>query len=297
MKKKAKKSVYEIATEKIIALLEEGTNPWQKPWTSIGGMPPMNYATKHPYRGINFFILSILYEDPYFLTWNQIKKMGGSVRKGAKSEMVFFWSWIELNKDGKKCKPGEKVDKKIPFLRYYRVFNAPDIEGIEFEYPDQPELKDHQKIAKCEAIVADTNATIISKDKSGAYYSPLRDHINMPEIGQFNSPEQYYSTLFHELTHWTGHESRLNRLRRDGKIAAFGDTEYSKEELVAEMGASFLCFHTGIENKTINNSAAYLKAWIDVLKGDSKLVVQAAAAAQKAVDLILGFAGGDEAGG
>ena len=276
-----KKSVFEIATNRMIALLESGTNPWRKPWRTSNRIPPMNYSSKRAYSGINFFLLSML-DDPFFMTFKQIEAKGGKVRKGAKGEIVFFWLWTFYDAKKRVTKDEKQAVKKIPSLRYYRVFNARDIEGIDFEYPTVEPLKENKKIEKIEAAIKATGAKIQHKGDQ-AYYSIVYDHINMPVIGRFENSDFYYSTLFHELGHWTGTKKRLDR-----EICnSFGDAKYSKEELVAEMTSAFLCSKFGIDNNELtHNSAAYLKGWIQALQGNSKLIITAATAAKKAFNFL-----------
>jgi len=282
-----KKNVYDIATEKILEHLEKGTVPWRKPWQPLnGGIAPQNYASKRVYRGLNFFLLAMTGEG-YFMTFRQVKKAGGNIRKGAKSMPVFFWNWIYLDADGKKVKDEADAYEKRAYMKFYRVFGASDIEGIEFEYPEGPELQQHERIERCEAIVAGTGANVISKDKNRAWYRPATDEVNIPDLEQFRTPESYYGTTFHELGHWTGHKSRLDRFNEETPTQ-FGDRDYSQEELVAEMTSAFLCAHAGIDtDEEIEQSAAYIDNWIKALKGNSRLVVYAAAQAQKAADYIL----------
>jgi antirestriction protein ArdC len=289
--KKSKNAVYQIVTDKITALLEAGTAPWRKPWKSVhgtNGIRPMNYKTKRPYSGINFFLLLCEFDNPYFLTFKQIGEMGGKVIKGEKSTPVFYWNWLHLDANGQKVKTREEADKSIPFLRFYKVFNATQIEGIEFETPPVIELKSNEKIDRCEAIVKGCkDLTLEFMNKAKAYYSPSLDIVNMPKIKQFDNSEEYYSTLFHELGHWTGHKTRLNRFKDGAKCAAFGSPEYSREELVAEMTSAFLCFDCQIDlPKLVQNQAAYLQGWLSILKADVKMVVTAAAQAEKAAKYI-----------
>ncbi|MDB4768735.1 zincin-like metallopeptidase domain-containing protein [Saprospiraceae bacterium] len=278
-----KKSVFEIATERIVTLLESGTNPWRKTWSASTTIPPMNYASKRVYSGINFFLLSML-ENPFFMTYKQIEKAGGHLKKGAKSEIVFYWLWTYYYANGKITKNENEAVKKIPNLRYYRVFNAPDIEGIEFEYPEHPQLKPNEKYDNCEQLIKSTNAAIEHINSNQPYYNFIKDFINMPVIGSFDNSDFYYATLFHELGHWTGAKQRLNRELPN----RYADEKYSKEELIAEMTSAFLCAEMGIDNNDLtDNSAAYLQGWINALKGDSKLIITAASAAQKAFNSII----------
>ena len=179
-----------------------------------------------------------------------------------------------------------KTTKRIPLLRYYTVFNLEQTTGI--ETPMEPHKQTFQPIERCEALVASMpQRPTLHHGEPRAYYRPLVDAINMPRPELFDSPEEYYSTLFHEMTHSTGHERRLNRPTLTD-LCPFGSTNYSKEELVAEMGAAFLCGVCGIENRTVDNSAAYIASWLRVLKNDKQMVILAAAQAQRAADFIQG---------
>ena len=224
-----------------------------------------------------------MFENPYWMTYKQIVQRGGHVKKGAKSEIVFYWLWTYFDANGKRTKNENEAVKKIPNLRYYRVFNAPDIEGIEFKYPEPPQLKPNEKYHHCEHLIESTGATIKHINSNQPYYNFVKDFINMPTIGSFDNSDFYYSTLFHELGHWTGHQSRLNREVPNH----YADEKYSKEELVAEMTSAFLCAEMGIDNNDLTgNQAAYLQGWIKALKGDTKLIITAASAAQKAFNFI-----------
>jgi antirestriction protein ArdC len=281
--------VEEIITARIMEKLEQGTVPWHKPWA--GGEYPKNLITKREYRGVNVFILSAMgHGSPFWLSFKQAQELGGCVRKGEKGCPVVFWKWLN-----KKDENGAITEDKFPMLRYYTVFNVNQIDGIdEKKIPALVQkYNELEKIEQCEAVVmAMPKRPEISHKEQRAYYMPSRDFVNMPKMESFDGSEEYYSTLFHELTHSTGHESRLNRKGvdcPDGSWSSFGSTPYAKEELVAEMGAAFLCGHCQIENKTIDNSAAYIKSWLKKLKDDSKMVIMAAAQAQKASDFILGI--------
>ena len=275
--------IYQMVTEQLVGMLEKGTIPWRKPWVGGEARFPRNMRSGRAYRGINQLILgSSPYGSAYWLSYKQAQEKGGQVRKGEKSYPVIFWKQIEVtDKDS-----GEQ--KKIPMLKYYRVFNVEQIDGI--EVPDAPTIQnpDWNPIREAEAIVGGMqNPPLIIHDEPRAYYRPSSDTVNMPKPGLFGQEEEYYSVLFHELTHSTGHESRLNR-PGISEISGFGSVKYSKEELIAEMGAAFLAAKAGIEQTTLENSAAYLQSWIKVLKGDPKLAIQAASQAQKAADHILG---------
>ncbi len=293
MKSDTKLDVYGIITERICSILESGTVPWQKPWRAAQGQLPSNFKSRKAYRGINVFLLLCTpFECPYWASFKQIKELGGNVKKGEKGFPVVFWLAGIKTKDGAAVIGANGKPEKTYLLRYYTVFNLEQCEGIKWEKPVSQEVMPFQAIESAERIVANMpNAPLIRHSGSRACYSPALDVVTMPEKETFASAAGYYATLFHELTHSTGHEKRLARkgiVSGEGQIAAFGDESYSKEELCAEMGSSFLCGHAGILHSTIANSAAYCENWLKALRGDSKLIVSAAAQAQKASDYILG---------
>jgi len=277
-----KTTVYQIVTNRIIEELEKGVIPWRKPWA--GGGLPVNFITKKPYRGVNCLLLWLSdYSEPYFLTFNQVNKLGGSIKPGSKSHIVVYWNWI----DSKTEKNSKGEPEKIPLLRYYRVFNIQQVSGIEYQSTTR-NLSIFEKNENCEQVFNHySNGPRLTHEEQRAYYRESADLVNMPKKETFFSSEEYYATLFHELIHSTGHSSRLNR---EGvvNVAAFGNEDYSKEELIAETGAAFLCARTGIENITLENSVAYIQSWLSVLKKDSRFLINATAHAQKAVDFITG---------
>jgi antirestriction protein ArdC len=280
--------VYQIVTDKIIAQLENGTVPWRRPWGGRSAMP-RNLVSGKPYRGINVFLLGCHgFESPFWLTFNQAKDLGGHVRKGEKSTPIVFWrEWEREAADG-------SVDK-IPILRFYSGFHLSQCEGIPADRIPAVERPEHAfaPIDRCEGIVVGYRGRpTIRHDFGRAFYRPNDDLVGMPRQTAFTSPEEYYSTLFHELAHSTGHRSRLNRQGIETAVS-FGSTDYGREELVAEMGAAFLCGTCGIETATLDNSAAYIAGWLKTIKRDVKLVTLAAAAAQRAVDHILGVSWGE----
>jgi antirestriction protein ArdC len=274
-------NVYEIVTQQVLQQLEAGVAPWRKPWrTDV----PCNLITGREYRGINPFLLAPQgYGSRYWLTFKQAAKLGGHVRKGEHSSIVTFWNVGQE----KLIRDANGIERRSrPFLlRFYRVFNLEQTEGIAEKLglgkasPRVPSLDD------CEAIVSAMPNPPKREQSDRAWYRPSIDSVGMPSRSLFNSSEEFYSTLFHELTHSTGHASRVGREGIE-QLNAFGTESYSKEELVAEMGAAMLCGVTGIVPRTIENSAAYLKTWIERLRGDSKLIVSAASQAQKAADYI-----------
>ena len=276
-----KLDLYEIVTQKIIDRLEAGVVPWQIPWRTKNGMP-RNLTSNRPYSGINFWMLLCLkYESPFYLTFEQVKALGGNIRKGEKATMVVFWKILESEeKDG--------TIKKTPFLRYYNVFNLTQTEGIDPKKIPDSEAFDHDfnSIAAADRIIYEwKDCPTIEWNHDHAYYSPLEDKVCMPNQRSFFHDEQVYSVLYHELTHSTGHRSRLGRHEKN-KDHTFG-SQYDQEELVAEMGAAYLCGITNIEQETIENNAAYIKSWIRTFQNDPKVLVLAAAQAQHAVNYIL----------
>jgi len=275
--------IYEHVTNTIIALLEKGTIPWRKPWRETG--LPRNLITGHVYTGINHLLLNCLpYEEQYYLTWKQIQSSAGSVLPGEKGHFVVFRKTIEVE---------DKIDRtkkeKHHLLRYYHVFNVAQCKDIPLRLIQKSDIVKRIKnpIEECEWVIEDykTCPQIMHTD-ARAYYSPMHDYINVPDIGLFTTSEGYYTTLFHEIIHSTGHTSRLNR-KEVMERPHFGDELYSIEELVAEIGACYLNSLVGIPNETIVNSAAYIQNWLTVLQNDKKFIIQASTRAQRAVDFIL----------
>ena len=285
----ARVDAYEKITEQITSMLENGTVPWRKPWNAAGSAPT-SLSTGKPYRGINVMILSMTalmegYGSPFWGTYKQITERGGQVNKGEKATHVTLWTKAESKKD----KNADGTPKTFMFMRTFPVFSVDQADWTDGVKPERPALTEHDPIAEAEALAAAylENGPSLSFGGGRAFYSPSRDAVQMPEMGAFHSPEEYYSTLFHELTHSTGHASRLER---DGVTEGhrFGDADYSKEELIAEMGAAFLCAETGINpDVTLANSASYIANWLKALKDDPKMIVQAASKAQKAAEFVV----------
>ena len=277
---------YDRITERIMALLAQGTVPWHKPWKAKTGWP-RNYVSKKPYRGINVFLLAAMsYESPFWLTFHQASQLGGTIRKGEKSCPVVFWKQFQVEDEVS----GEA--KKIPLLRIYHVFNAAQCDGLK-SISVTADITPLSAPTKPDEIVAFMpKRPEIKHGMSKAFYSPREDIVAMPDRARFENEAGYFATLFHELVHSTGNESRLNRVTL-AESSGFGSDPYCKEELIAEMGAAFLCGHAEIIERTIDNSAAYLNGWLDRLRNDKMLIVQAAAQAQKATDFILGRSGGE----
>ena len=272
-------TVYDIVTDRIIAALESGTVPWRKSWRSVDDLPK-NLISGKAYRGINVWLLSLSgYTSPWWVTYKQARGLGGSVRKGEKATPVVYYSRIDTKDvlpDGSK--------KQAWILRYYSVFNVAQCDGITTPAPVVADT--FVPIVAAQQIVEGMpHRPIITHGQGSAFYSPSADYVGMPDPGCFDTAENYHATLFHELVHSTGHASRLCR-NEVIKTTHFGSSDYSREELVAELGSAYLCGHAGI-TATLPQHAAYLKGWIKALRGDSRLILQAASAAQKAADYIL----------
>jgi antirestriction protein ArdC len=278
-----KVDVYKVITDRITQQMEKGIIPWRKPWASIGA--PKSLVSKKPYRGINAFILGCAsYGSPWWLSFKQVKDLGGRVKAGEKGWPVVFWRRFDKDEVDEKGKP-----KSFMVLRYYTVFNAEQTTGIEGKIPQPQVIRESSPIEECEKIVAGMpSRPEIKADGRRAFYNLTDDFVGMPAREQFESDAAYYKTLFHELVHSTGAEKRLGRFKKDVCQSMFGSESYSQEELVAEMGAAFLTAHAGVEVKAdMDNTVAYLQGWLKRLNDDRKLIVMAAAQAQKASDYIL----------
>lgn len=276
--------VYEIVTNRILEDLKKGTVPWQKPW--FGGNGAVSHINGKSYSLLNQFLLGCSGE---WLTYQQAIKEGGKVKKGEKGSIVVFWKFIEKKLDETDDNGVQKV-QRIPFLKYITVFEVGQCEGIKPKYSLKVE-NNIEADAKAEELYAnytEREGIITHKDGTQAFYRPKDDSITIPPIESFVNVAEYYSTLFHEAVHSTG---ALNRLCRDGVTSShfFGDETYSKEELIAEIGASMLNNITGLNTESSDrNSVAYIKHWMEELEKDKRLIVSASSKAEKAVKLILG---------
>lgn len=277
--------IYQVINNKIIELLAQGAVPWRKPWNAQSNYP-RNLFSKKPYRGVNVFLLACQkYSSPWWLTFKQVQEKNGHVVKGAKSTPVIFWKWLDkADPEATDCEVSKSG--KIPLLRYYNIFNLEQTEGIEIPEPEENHNEFDSITAAEEVIAAMPLCPDIRHGGNRACYSPALDYIQLPNQHTFDTIEEYYNTCFHELAHATGHSNRLGR-KSILEPSYFGSHEYSKEELVAEMGAAFLCGHCNIANSTIENSAAYIQGWLKSLNSDKTLLIHAAAQAQKAADYIL----------
>ena len=271
--------LYKEITERIMTQMENGVVPWRKPWIASG--KAISHTTGKPYSLLNQMMLG---KPGEYLTFKQCQAEGGKVKRGEKASMVVFWKWVEQEDE----ETHEK--KEVPFLRYYNVFHIDQCEGLRPKHiaaaamPNSAASND----AANEIIydyLSRSGVKMTHENGDRAYYQPMTDSVVIPERRQFAETAEFYSTIFHELTHSTGHESRLNRLE---KTAFFGTESYSKEELIAEIGAAALVNHCGIEtSSSFRNSTAYIQNWLSVLKNDKRFIVSAAGKAEKAISLIL----------
>lgn len=286
---------YQMVTDRICDLLESGVCPWARPWGTVADCA-FSRATGKPYSMLNQMLLadpekeytsiSELYADVAgeWLTYKQAQEAGGTVRKGEHGRRIVFFKMLE-----KEDESGEK--QKIPYLTAYTVFRVDQCDGIDQKHhTDGDEPHDVTTDQTAESVAADyvrrSGVTVNHVRGNQAYYSPALDTVVLPAMEQFHGTTEYYSTLFHELTHSTGHADRLNRL---SKIAAFGSDKYSVEELTAEIGSASILATLGIDTDgSLRNSAAYIKSWLSALRSDKRMIVTAAARAEKAVRMILG---------
>jgi antirestriction protein ArdC len=283
------KKPYEIITDQLIAELGKGYVPWHKPWSLANGEYPMS-VNGHTYNGINALILGLApYSDARWLTFLKAQSLDGTIRKGEKGyPVVFYKRQTVINKDA----PVESDDKELTtkpiwILRYYTVFNVEQCDNLNLPDIDPESLISPEDNVTAEDIIKRMpNSPSISFDGGNrAYYSPSQDSVHMPKKENFNTQDGMYATLFHELTHSTGHSSRLSRKDVE-EPSAFGCERYAKEELVAEFGSSFLCHESGVDNN-VPQHAAYIQSWYDKLKQNPKLLIIAASQGQKASDYIL----------
>ena len=295
--KKSKQDVIKDVCQKVTGRLIDAMKNSEVSWISeiVRSGRPMNYSTGKPYSGINWVILSILknYNSPCFMTFKQAQAAGYLVQPGEKSEQIFMYIPSYYEPDTRKKVPNEKVAQlsieelraleMVPFMQYANVFNIDQLRSAEDGSKLIPFSADNR--ADCETVISSwkNGPTVNIQDNTKAFYDSLTDVLSVPHRWKFASPAMYYGSIFHELVHATGHISRLNRL-------SLMDYENNRpfEELIAELGAAFLCNITGIQDETIfNNNTAYLKHWIEKMENDEKYFFRAAAAAQKAVDLIM----------
>ena len=287
-----RKDVYTRVTDRIIADLEQGVRTWIKPWHVEHAAGRITRPLRHngtPYRGMNILLLwgeAVLkgYAAPIWMTYKQSQELGGQVRKGEHGSLVVYANSITKTETDEN---GADVEREIPFMKGYVVFNVEQVEGLPAHYYAKPEnpLPLSERIENVDHFLTETRAEI-RHGGNMAYYAPGPDAIQLPPFEAFKDKESYYATALHELTHWTKHEKRLNR---DFGRQRFGDTGYAREELVAELGAAFLCADLGITPEIREDHAAYLGHWLNVLREDKRAIFSAAAHAQRAADYLVGL--------
>ena len=288
--------IYQEVTDRIIQQLEQGIIPWHKPWKmsglSIKGATDLrklafNRITKTAYSALNQMLLSRVGEYASYKQWQNV---GGKVKKGAKAEIVVFWKWIETKTKDPKTDEDKLV--KIPFLRYYQVFHIDDVDGVkpltfeEVKEPSETAFDPEEQAEELMNAYQEREDISIRYGGNSAFYAPMQDYIQLPERYQFGKKaSEFYSTAFHEIVHSTGHKDRLDR---ENFFAGFGSENYSKEELVAEIGSAGLLNLLNIETaSTFTNSVAYIQSWVKTLRNDKKMIVQASSKAEKAVRYII----------
>jgi len=284
--------VYDAVTAQVTDALTKGVIPWRRPWHSGHGLP-VNAVSKKPYRGVNVFLLSLSdHSDNRWLTFRQARELGGNVRRGERSAPVVFWKPWSI--EGTDQDSGEVIKWNIPLLRKYHVFNVCQCDGLELPPLDVENGRANERVERAEALVrAVPNPPTIREGGGSAWYRPIDDVVQVPPLEYFDTADHYYSTLFHELGHATGHKSRLDRPTVMDRIQ-FGSSGYGREELIAELTSAFCCASIGLDNSLVDNSASYIQSWLTVLKSDSKAVVMAASKAQRAADYLQGVSLDDQ---
>jgi antirestriction protein ArdC len=283
--------VYEAITDRVIAAIEAGAGDWQMPWHRNGVSRPVNAHTRKPYRGVNVVALwaaadGYHYSSGFWATYKQWRELEAQVRKGERASLIVFWK--ELEREVEDEETGERERRKTLFARASWVFNADQVDG--WTPPAPPEHNLVQALDQAEAFTAATGADV-RHSGARAYYRRSTDHVQMPDRACFTGSatstptEGYYATLLHELTHWTGHESRLDR----DLSGRFGNEAYAVEELVAELGAAFLCADLSITNTPRPDHAAYIANWLEVLKRDTRAIFTAARKAAQATEYLASF--------
>jgi hypothetical protein len=286
-----KKDIYQEITDKLIVIIEQGVLPWQREYSLEGtskeyGLPTR--STGEYYQGINALYLWAErlvknYSSQYWFTYKQAQELNAHVKKGEKSSLVVYGSTFTKEVE----KKDETIEQKIPFLKSYSVFNANQIEGLPKKYYQEHKLPDSDRIENAEKFIANTQAKITnSAPKPNPCYTPAIDQIYVPHISTYFTKENYYSTVFHELGHWTGHKDRLARV---GIVGEKSKENYAIEELIAELSAAYTMAYLGVTKEPLNNHASYLDSWLQALKNDKKWIFTAASQAQKATEYLKGL--------
>lgn len=281
-----KEDLYQRVTDTIVAELEKGVAPWVRPWKTLDarvGGGPFNGYTARGYRGINVWLLLIAaaergYQDPRWFTYRQAQTLGAQVKRGEKSVTVIFWKQSAFKEKDEAT--GEMVDRKVPLLRSYNLFNAEQCSGVP-QLPGMESTKPELRYEQAQALFT-KHGVDVRHGGDKAFFAPSMDFIQMPRIEAFESEEHYWGVMLHELTHWTGHGKRLSR----DLSGRFGSQAYAAEELVAEMGSAFLCAYLGVAGQL--RHPEYVGNWLTVLKDDKRAVFKASSLAQAAADYVLG---------
>ena len=285
-----RKDVYSSVTERIVSVLEKGVKPWTQPWNAAHAAGHVSRPLRHngqPYRGINILMLwasamERAYAAPIWMTYKQAKELGGFVRKGEGGAPVVYAD--TFTKSETEEGTGGEIARTIPFMKGYTVFNVDQIDGLPSHYYalSEPPTEPIERIADAEAFFSASPA-VIRHGGDSAFYNLTGDYIQLPILEAFRSADDYYATKAHELTHWTRHPSRLDR---DMGRKRFGDEGYAREELVAELGAAFICADLGLKLNDREDHAAYIESWLQVLKNDKRAIFAAASHAQRAADYL-----------
>lgn len=285
----ARPDLYARITQAIVADLERGVRPWTRPWSADHLAGRISRPLRHsgePYSGVNVLLLWVEalargFSAPVWMTFRQALALSAHVRKGERGATVVYANRIRRTEAGE---DGAQVEREIPYLKAYTVFNVEQIDGLpdHFYAKPEPQLDPQARVSNADAFFGRLGADIRHGGNS-AYYAVAADYVQMPLFESFQDPESYYATLAHECTHWTRHPSRLDR---DFGRRTWGDAGYAREELIAELGAAFLCADLGLALQPREDHAAYIDSWLQVLNGDRRFIFTAAAQAQRAVDYL-----------
>ncbi|MGB7242592.1 MAG: zincin-like metallopeptidase domain-containing protein [Sulfitobacter sp.] len=287
-----KYDVYMEVTNQIIEALEQGVKPWECPWQKNAAALPLR-VTGDSYRGINHVLLNLKawtqgYRNPVWMTFKQAKDLGGMVRKGEKSSLVVKYGTFEAKDEARE---GETKDKTRGYLKAYRVFNVQQIDGLDDQFPTPDEAeplatRPIEQLSHIAANMVESMGVGYAEGGDRACYVPSLDKVHMPELPKFKAAELFYSTLFHELSHATGHKRRCDRTK-DKAGSKFGNAVYAMEELVAEISSAMVGAQLDFQPGHIEDSAAYVQSWLKMLRDDKRAIVKAAAAAQRSADYLM----------
>ncbi len=285
--KREQSDIFERVTNLIVEAIEQGAGSYRMPWRTSGGFPnsPINAASRKPYRGVNVLLLwataeAKSYGSGLWATYKQWQQLGAQVRKGEQSTHVVFWKCFKAE-NGEEEDGSNHPSKRIPMARDYWVFNSAQVE--DYDGKNEPQQPEHERVERAEALFRSLEVDIRNGGNS-AYYSADRDAVFMPAFEAFPDPLPYYSVLSHETTHWSAAANRLNR----DLTGRFGSESYAMEELIAELGAAFLCAELGLPTDPRTDHAPYIASWLKTLKNDKRAIFTAAAKAQEAADWLMG---------